>query len=199
MKDFFCNICILRIKNKMRIELWILFCGLFYLYHVHTNGLWIYKYILPYKIYFCIFILIFISWIIIPFMKKHHEIWIPMILYSNDLFNASILSSKQYKYNINKNNKAFVSNIYIPNNNTILPLTQTTKRVVSETKKKWVASNQSWKCGNCNEILDHTYEIDHRIRLEYGGSNDVSNLIALCRNCHGRKTAMEKIIQDNNT
>ena len=68
-----------------------------------------------------------------------------------------------------------------------------TKRSVSETKKKYVASNQNWKCGNCQAQLDHTFEIDHKIRLEYGGGNDVQNLIALCRNCHGRKTANENM------
>jgi 5-methylcytosine-specific restriction enzyme A len=68
-----------------------------------------------------------------------------------------------------------------------------TKRSVSETKKKYVASNQDWKCGHCRNQLDHTFEIDHKIRLEYGGGNDVSNLIALCRNCHGKKTASENM------
>jgi hypothetical protein len=68
-----------------------------------------------------------------------------------------------------------------------------TKRSVSETKKKYVASCQDWKCGNCREQLDHTFEIDHKVRLEYGGGNDVQNLIALCRNCHGKKTASENM------
>ena len=68
-----------------------------------------------------------------------------------------------------------------------------TKRSVSETKKKYVASQQDWKCGSCKSQLDHTFEIDHKIRLEYGGGNDVQNLIALCRNCHGKKTASENM------
>ena len=68
-----------------------------------------------------------------------------------------------------------------------------TKRSVSETKKKYVASQQDWKCGHCESQLDHTFEIDHRVRLEYGGGNDVQNLIALCRNCHGKKTASENM------
>ena len=68
-----------------------------------------------------------------------------------------------------------------------------TKRSVSETKKKYVAANQDWKCGHCQNQLDHTFEIDHRVRLEYGGGNDVQNLIALCRNCHGKKTAGENM------
>ena len=68
-----------------------------------------------------------------------------------------------------------------------------TKRSVSETKKKYVASCQNWKCGNCSQQLNHTFEIDHKLRLEYGGSNEVENLVALCRNCHGNKTAMENM------
>ena len=68
-----------------------------------------------------------------------------------------------------------------------------TKRSVSETKKKYVASMQDWKCGQCNKKLTHTFEIDHKIRLDHGGGNDVTNLVALCRECHGEKTAMENM------
>ena len=66
------------------------------------------------------------------------------------------------------------------------------KRNVSSLTKKMVASNQQWKCGgSCNQTLDYTYEIDHHIPLFKGGSNEISNLIALCRNCHGKKTLLE--------
>jgi hypothetical protein len=68
-----------------------------------------------------------------------------------------------------------------------------TKRSVSETKKKYVASIQDWKCGQCNTKLKHTFEVDHKIRLEHGGGNDATNLVALCRDCHGDKTAMENM------
>jgi hypothetical protein len=67
------------------------------------------------------------------------------------------------------------------------------KRSVSETKKKYVASMQDWTCGQCKKKLSHTFEIDHKIRLEHGGSNEVTNLVALCRECHGEKTAMENM------
>jgi len=66
-----------------------------------------------------------------------------------------------------------------------------TKRSVSNMRKKYVASQQGWKCGHCNKQLDHTYEIDHRVRLDEGGGNDVQNLIALCPSCHRYKTAEE--------
>jgi len=66
-----------------------------------------------------------------------------------------------------------------------------TKRSVSETKKKYVASNQNWKCAHCKQQLQAWFEVDHKTRLENGGSNHVENLEALCRNCHGKKTAFE--------
>jgi 5-methylcytosine-specific restriction endonuclease McrA len=68
-----------------------------------------------------------------------------------------------------------------------------TKRCVSETKKKFVAAQQSWNCGHCKKQLPGWFEVDHKIRLEYGGSNHVDNLVALCRDCHGKKTAMENL------
>lgn len=68
-----------------------------------------------------------------------------------------------------------------------------TKRSVSETKKKFVASNQNWRCGKCGDQLTAWFEVDHKIRLEYGGSNHVDNLVALCRECHGEKTTMENL------
>lgn len=68
------------------------------------------------------------------------------------------------------------------------------KRSVSETKKKYVASMQNWKCGECQKQLPAWFEVDHTIRLEHGGTNEISNLVALCRDCHGKKTAMENML-----
>lgn len=67
------------------------------------------------------------------------------------------------------------------------------KRSVSETKKKFVASNQNWQCGDCQTQLTAWFEVDHKLSLEYGGTNDTQNLVALCRNCHGKKTALENM------
>jgi HNH endonuclease len=68
-----------------------------------------------------------------------------------------------------------------------------TKRSVSETKKKFVAARQNWRCENCTKQLPAWFEVDHKVRLEYGGSNHVDNLRALCRDCHGEKTAIENL------
>jgi 5-methylcytosine-specific restriction endonuclease McrA len=70
---------------------------------------------------------------------------------------------------------------------------KSTKRSVSETKKKYVASQQGWKCGDCKQQLNAWFEVDHIKRLDRGGTNEVNNLVALCRDCHGKKTAMENM------
>jgi hypothetical protein len=71
--------------------------------------------------------------------------------------------------------------------------TKNVKRSVSETKKKYVAAQQGWNCGGCKRQLPAWFEVDHKIRLDNGGSNSVENLVALCRDCHGKKTAFENL------
>jgi len=121
-----------------------------------------------------------------PIDKSSLDLLTPIIDYTstNHTSNPNNLQSSQSaQYPMNPMNPMNFGNKK-PNGN---------KRSVSETKKKYVASQQDWKCGHCKSQLNHTFEIDHRVRLEYGGSNDVSNLVALCRNCHGIKTANENM------
>ena len=67
------------------------------------------------------------------------------------------------------------------------------KRNVTGLMKKKVAASQQWKCGNCKETLDETYEVDHKLALFKGGTNDESNLVALCPHCHRKKTVIERL------
>ena len=69
----------------------------------------------------------------------------------------------------------------------------TTKRSVGETKKKYVASKQNWRCQDCSEQLTAWFEVHHKTPLEKGGSNHIDNLVALCRNCHGAHTALDNL------
>lgn len=69
----------------------------------------------------------------------------------------------------------------------------TTKRCVSETKKKYVAAQQNWTCKKCNEQLKATFEVDHVIELRHGGTNHISNLEALCVECHKNKTMQSNL------
>jgi len=66
-------------------------------------------------------------------------------------------------------------------------------RSVSETKKKFIAAQQNWKCRHCGRQLDAGFQVDHKIRLADGGTNHVNNLDALCPNCHSKKTTMENM------
>ncbi len=81
----------------------------------------------------------------------------------------------------------------VPGEKRLLQSGKGTKRSVSETKKKYVASQQNWKCGHCKTQLTAWFEVDHINRLDSGGTNEVDNLVALCRDCHGKKTAMENM------
>lgn len=67
------------------------------------------------------------------------------------------------------------------------------KRNVSNLMKKKIAASQEWKCGTCKKILDETYEVDHKIALFQGGTNEPENLVALCPHCHRLKTVNERL------
>jgi 5-methylcytosine-specific restriction endonuclease McrA len=57
--------------------------------------------------------------------------------------------------------------------------------------KRRVAAQQQYLCGRCKKLLDEHHEIDHKQPLWNGGTNDRSNLWALCSACHKDKTAQE--------
>jgi predicted HNH restriction endonuclease len=65
------------------------------------------------------------------------------------------------------------------------------KRNVSALTKRIVAANASWRCEACDNVVSASYEIDHRIPLWKGGTNEISNLQCLCAECHSQKTVQE--------
>lgn len=151
-----------------------------------------------------------------PIDKNTSDLITPILNFTNenkdkfDLFNSNKNNQDKYQYhnynqlqqNSNNNlspfqqknlNQQYSYREKQRENNINTNNTKKYKRSVSETKKKYVASNQNWKCGHCNMQLDHTFEIDHIIDLQFGGTNNVDNLVALCRNCHGKKTMSRHI------
>ena len=46
-------------------------------------------------------------------------------------------------------------------------------------------------CGSCHKQLPAWF-VDHKIRLDSGGTNHIDNLLALCR-LSGKKTAFENL------
>lgn len=66
------------------------------------------------------------------------------------------------------------------------------RRAVTDTKKKKIAALQKWKCKICRNVLSHVFEVDHAKPLFMGGGNQEDNLQALCRECHGKKTSVDR-------
>lgn len=57
---------------------------------------------------------------------------------------------------------------------------------------------RGWTCGSCHakELhLTNNWEIDHKVGLAEGGSNDTDNLQLLCSNCHANKTRLETMVR----
>lgn len=65
------------------------------------------------------------------------------------------------------------------------------RRRLRESVKKRVAASQRWCCSECGHVLESTYQIDHVVPHSVGGSDDPSNLTALCVRCHALKSQEE--------
>ena len=192
----------------MKLELLVFGFTAFLLYNTYHDGKYT-KLLLSYKKYYK---MIFIGFLAICFyiMVKRNPLQTKkMLLYTNNMikympidrsamdmispiFDLSTGRSFMEEFNTQNAPNNYANNYPLSlSHSNIQP--RVNKRSVSETKKKYVASMQDWKCGECKKKLTHTFEVDHKIRLEHGGGNDVTNLVALCRECHGEKTAMENM------
>lgn len=112
--------------------------------------------------------------------------YMPIDKNTKDFITPFFNNNNNYSNNNYSNNNTQINRILKSGNNS-------NKRSVSETKKKFVASKQDWTCNDCKCKLPAWFEIDHNIRLDQGGTNHIDNLVALCRNCHGKKTALENL------
>jgi len=138
----------------------------------------------------------------LPIDRQTSSIVAPLIDFTGKALGDSINSNYNQSHSHNQLNNMFQNtnlnqttiNNLTPQQKRILSSgNKSTKRSVSETKKKYVAANQNWHCKHCNKQLPAWFEVDHVMKLEYGGSNNIENLEALCRDCHGKKTALENL------
>jgi hypothetical protein len=191
----------------MRLEIFVLGLTAFFVYNAYTDGKYT-KMVMSFKKYYKMIFYSLLGIGIYYMLKRNPSRGKDMLFYANNVVKCLPIDKTSMDMLspiidfTGTSNSSFMEGF-----NDIEPLAPgfcserriqssgrgSTKRSVSETKKKYVAANQEWKCGHCHNQLDHTFEIDHKIRLEYGGGNDVDNLIALCRNCHGKKTASENM------
>ena len=193
----------------MRLEIFVLGLTSFFIYNAYNDGKYT-KIIWSFKKYYKMIFYALLGVGIYLLLKRNPEKGRNMLLYANNvvkfmpidktsmdmltpIFDFTNNNERSFMESFNNIDPISHSNLCNSERRIINSGKGGTKRSVSETKKKYVASQQEWKCGHCQQQLDHTFEIDHRIRLEYGGGNDVQNLIALCRNCHGKKTASENM------
>lgn len=144
------------------------------------------------KLYDCFkILLVFIPIIILYFNKDMVE---KVMEYLGYLDKTKLFQSqKDLSFHLGKINSLVNNYNYKNFRNNKRSYNSNKKRNVSESKKKYVAANQSWKCGDCKQTLDATYEVDHIIPLYKGGTNETNNLMAMCRNCHGNKTLKDRL------
>ncbi len=181
----------------MKIELLVIIVTGFIVFNIYHDGKYL-KMIKQWKKYYQMAFYGFLGLSLLIFLKKYphqskdlfshaHNFvkFMPIDKESGNILSPLLKMSSQ-KFNNPFNNEESIRRIQ---NSGIA--TTNTKRSVSETKKKYVASQQNWKCAGCSSQLNAWFEVDHKTRLEHGGDNHINNLEALCRECHGKKTAME--------
>ena len=193
----------------MRLEIFVLGITAFFIYNAYHDGKYM-KMAMSFKKYYKMIFYACLGVGIYLLLKRNPRQGRSMLLYANNFVKflpidktsmdmmSPIFDFSQVQGEDNLGNPmgSFMTNlngIQSPERRILGSGRTGTKRSVSETKKKYVASMQDWKCGECNEKLNAWFEVDHKVRLEYGGGNDVQNLVALCRECHGKKTAMENM------
>jgi hypothetical protein len=194
----------------MRLEIFILGLTAFFVYNAYTDGKYT-KMLLSFKKYYKMIFYVIFGLGIYVLLKRNPDQGRELLLYANNVVKFMPIDKSSMdmlspimdftsKKDEDDEDECFMESFngltnpgFCGERRITSSGKNGTKRSVSETKKKYVASSQDWKCGQCKQQLDHTFEIDHKIRLEYGGGNDVQNLIALCRNCHGKKTASENM------
>ena len=196
----------------MKLELFIFGIAGFLLYNIYHDGKYS-KIFVSYKKYYQMGIVAIVAISLYLMIKRNPAQSKNMLLYTNNMIKYMPIDKSSMDmitpiFDLtSKGNSSFMEGFNRGMNpdfqyNPVLAAQQqrmnlsgqkATKRSVSETKKKYVASMQDWKCGQCNNKLSHTFEVDHKIRLEHGGGNDATNLVALCRECHGEKTALENM------
>jgi hypothetical protein len=198
----------------MRLEIFILGITAFFIYNAYHDGKYT-KMLFVFKKYYKMIFYALVGVGIYILLKRNPNQGRNMLLYANNIVkfmpidkNSMDMMSPVFDFtnnNYNNDSNDSANSGFMGSLNHMLPQNANserrllgsgkagTKRSVSETKKKYVASQQNWKCGDCSEQLNAWFEVDHKVRLEHGGGNDVQNLVALCRECHGKKTAMENM------
>jgi len=74
---------------------------------------------------------------------------------------------------------------------TTSPLVPTIRRKINKDLRQSIVDKQENACGSCKLALTSYFQIDHTVGLQFGGTNEESNLMALCCECHAMKSIAE--------
>ena len=189
----------------MRIELLIIGITIFAMYNTYTDGKYL-KLLFSFKKYYKILFYGVLGLGVYYIMKKNPAKGREILITANDYVKFAPIDRNSLnmlspildftdttRSNSDSSETSSSAFLQTPSAYSLPQMVKATKRAVSETKKKFVAASQNWTCAHCNNQLDHTFEVDHKIRLQHGGSNDADNLVALCRQCHGVKSSFENM------
>jgi 5-methylcytosine-specific restriction protein A len=194
----------------MRIEILLFIVSAMIIANIYTEGKYL-KQVMSYKKYYQMGGVVIGAFFLYWLVKKNPASTKELILSSNEYIkylpvDKNVTSFIEPLIDFTTK-QSFANDGYVESGIPILPMGQKPapprqagggdsmkfKRSVSESKKKYIASKQGWKCRECSIILPATYEVDHIVRLQHGGSNEIENLQALCPSCHRNKTMMETL------
>lgn len=65
------------------------------------------------------------------------------------------------------------------------------RKAINKDMRRYIVGKQDKLCGQCKQVLTPYFQIDHIIGLQFGGTNDESNLMAVCCECHTMKSIAE--------
>ena len=198
----------------MKIEFFVMIITIFLVYNTYHDG----KYtdmLMGGKKYMKMASYAFIGLSLYMFIKKHPDHSKSMLVQANDLIrympidqNTSDLISPLFDFsmarekinNMKQQTLYGMDNIYGKQLNQYnspqmkrMQIQVLVENDVLVKRKKFVAARQNWRCSDCREQLDATFEVDHILDLQYGGSNHVDNLGAKCRRCHAKKGMLNKL------
>lgn len=191
----------------MKIELLIIGITVFFVLNIYHEGKYV-KLVKSWKKYYQMAGIGFVGLSTYLFMKKYPSQSHNLISHANGIIKCmpidkeasdllspllSMSGSTGNGYSMSPQEKRILTSGGSAGSSMQMNSLKATKRSVSETKKKYVAAQQGWNCGGCKKQLPAWFEVDHKVRLDNGGSNNVDNLVALCRDCHGKKTAFENL------
>ncbi len=68
------------------------------------------------------------------------------------------------------------------------------RKSLRKAEKTMILESQHYQCAGCKmDISTMPQHFDHRIPLALGGSNDLTNIQAMCPNCHAKKSQRDAL------